>query len=534
MRATLSRTLNSSVSVPLTLTPGTAEPDDYGRLARITIPANSLTGSGRITTVDDADSDDETFTIALGNLPPAVTAGSPPSVTVTINDRTQPPPAALPVVSITAGPAVTEGGSATFTVHATPTPASALAIRLGTVGNVTFVDPERRGIETLTVAANTSSAVWRVATIDDDMDEPDGSVTAALRSGTGYTVGSPRSASVTVIDNDTAPLPVVSFSAPGLDVWDTDPVEMVEATLLLSIPAPQPLTINLGRPRFEGVYSHPSSISVAKGETSATVRIIIHDFHSGWHIGVWVFSGDGYIVGELRSFYLNVYHDDRPQHLDPRCPYPTHYPLLDRVSSAGTLCATSNRVVSQTTLDRVSRASSTMLQHRPDLARILSAPPDPSAPIPEQLRILPFVALFGPDEDWCTAFPVYVEALRLDCDGLFFQQRGVTNSYFSLCPENDFAACVHHLARAIWATLGKKQWDIRDRFNEPDVSQLWNGFALADYGTFFTEMTTIYFCVNTRVTSPEIYCADALKAYDPATYEVIHGIYRGSADLRRT
>ena len=64
------------MAVPLTLTPGTAEPDDYGRMARITIPANSLTGSGRITTADDADADDETFTIALSNLAPAVTAGS--------------------------------------------------------------------------------------------------------------------------------------------------------------------------------------------------------------------------------------------------------------------------------------------------------------------------------------------------------------------------------------------------------------------------------------------------------------------------
>ena len=102
------------MTVPLTVTSDTAEPGDYGRLTSITIPANSLTGGGRITTADDADADDETFTIVLGSLPTAVTAGSPSSVTVTINDRTPPPP--LPVVSITGGAGVTEGGTATFTV----------------------------------------------------------------------------------------------------------------------------------------------------------------------------------------------------------------------------------------------------------------------------------------------------------------------------------------------------------------------------------------------------------------------------------
>lgn len=85
--ATLSGTLGSSVTIPITLTAGTAEERDFGALAGIDIAGGELSGRGRITTRADDDGDDETFTVALGALPFSVTAGSPSSVRVTITDR---------------------------------------------------------------------------------------------------------------------------------------------------------------------------------------------------------------------------------------------------------------------------------------------------------------------------------------------------------------------------------------------------------------------------------------------------------------
>ena len=82
--AALSRALSNAVTIPVTVTQGTAESDDHGTLASITVSAGATSGTGTITTAQDADSDDETFTVALGSLPPAVTAGSPSSVQVTI------------------------------------------------------------------------------------------------------------------------------------------------------------------------------------------------------------------------------------------------------------------------------------------------------------------------------------------------------------------------------------------------------------------------------------------------------------------
>ncbi|MDE2653063.1 MAG: Ig-like domain-containing protein [Gemmatimonadota bacterium] len=90
--AQLSEVLSNSVTIPLELTAGSAEAGDFGALASITISGGRTTGTGTIPTVDDADTDDETFTISLGTLPADVTAGNPSSVEVTIRDGDSPPP----------------------------------------------------------------------------------------------------------------------------------------------------------------------------------------------------------------------------------------------------------------------------------------------------------------------------------------------------------------------------------------------------------------------------------------------------------
>ena len=84
--ARLSSVLSSEVTIPLTMSHWSAEDGDYGSLSSITISAGSTTGTGRVATNQDADTDDEMFTIALGSLPSSVAAGSPDSVMVKIQD----------------------------------------------------------------------------------------------------------------------------------------------------------------------------------------------------------------------------------------------------------------------------------------------------------------------------------------------------------------------------------------------------------------------------------------------------------------
>jgi hypothetical protein len=128
--ATLSKALSSAVTIPLTLTAGTAEAGDYGTLASITVAAGATSGTGTIATSQDADNEHETFTVALGSLPSSVTAGSPSSVEVTITD-----PGAL-AVTLEASPLrPAEGRTATLTaLLSKPAPAGGITVFFWSAG----------------------------------------------------------------------------------------------------------------------------------------------------------------------------------------------------------------------------------------------------------------------------------------------------------------------------------------------------------------------------------------------------------------
>ena len=119
--ARLSEALEADVTIPLVLTPGTAEPADYGTLPSVAVTAGATRGTGTVTTAEDADEDDETFTVALGTLPPEVTEGIPSSVTVTIADDDGPGPTGNrpPLVSVSCAPCEVEpGGEVRLTAEA--------------------------------------------------------------------------------------------------------------------------------------------------------------------------------------------------------------------------------------------------------------------------------------------------------------------------------------------------------------------------------------------------------------------------------
>ncbi|MCY4555703.1 MAG: fibronectin type III domain-containing protein, partial [Chloroflexi bacterium] len=205
--ARLSRALSNAVTIPVSVTPGTAESGDHGSLTSITVAAGATTGTGTISTTEDADEEDETFTVALGTLPSSLTAGSRSSVQVTISEG--------PTVSLSVSPTrVTEGESVTVTAtltealsedltvyfdqsRGTSEPVddyelfSSLTIPAGrTIGRSGFatkhdVDPDD---ETFTVSVSHTSYVWQ-----DGEGGPR----------TDVSVGSPSSVEVTIVDDDT-------------------------------------------------------------------------------------------------------------------------------------------------------------------------------------------------------------------------------------------------------------------------------------------------------------------------------------------
>ena len=92
VQVTLSRELGHEVTIPLVVTRGTSEAGDHGTQLSVRFPAGFGSASSSISTAHDDDTDDETFTVALGTLPSGVKAGSPSSVLVTIVDDDANPP----------------------------------------------------------------------------------------------------------------------------------------------------------------------------------------------------------------------------------------------------------------------------------------------------------------------------------------------------------------------------------------------------------------------------------------------------------
>ena len=115
-----------------------------------------------------------------------------------------PPPLVVPEVAIgSSTSAVNEGSAVSFTVAASPAPAADLAVSVtiaaaGDYGVTT-------GTRTVTILAGSSSATLTVPTVGDTTDEPDGTITATVDDGDGYTVGAAATATVTVSDDDDPP-----------------------------------------------------------------------------------------------------------------------------------------------------------------------------------------------------------------------------------------------------------------------------------------------------------------------------------------
>ncbi len=167
----------------------------------VTIPTTGSATFTVSTTNDNTDEPDGSVTATLSIGSGYTVSGTSNAATVSVSDDDAPP--ATPVISIVAGSGVTEGSDATFTVTASPAPTTALTISVSISQTGSYVTTGSRSVTIPTSGTKT----FAVTTTDDSVDEADGSVTATISSGTGYTVSSSAStATVAVSDNDDAQL----------------------------------------------------------------------------------------------------------------------------------------------------------------------------------------------------------------------------------------------------------------------------------------------------------------------------------------
>ena len=144
---------------------------------------------------------------------PAYSVGKPKSAYGDLN-----PAEWTPIeVSISAGSAISEGGTAEFTLTADSAPVTLRTVSVRVDDSGDFAKSRQAGTRYVNFGKGSTSATLRVKTDDDSTDEPDGTIKATLTGGGSYdnryNKGSSSSASVAVSDNDDAPTYTVTIEA---------------------------------------------------------------------------------------------------------------------------------------------------------------------------------------------------------------------------------------------------------------------------------------------------------------------------------
>ena len=112
-----------------------------------------------------------------------------------------------------------EGGEVRFTLTADFTPSYTLHVNVEVTDSGSFLTGTIPSV--ITIASGTRTSDLILETDNDSVDEPHGTITAEINSGSNYLLGSPTSASMQVFDNDAAPvIPILSISADSTPVTE--------------------------------------------------------------------------------------------------------------------------------------------------------------------------------------------------------------------------------------------------------------------------------------------------------------------------
>ena len=177
---------------------------------RYTIAGNSGSSQVKLRIFGDTTPElDKTVVLELRNPESGVAVSSSAgSATYTINNDDHVPSS---TITIKGGHEVREGRGAEFTLTASPARAAPTEVNINVTQTGDFLagSPDTR---TVTIPSGQTSHSFTVATVNDggrdafgqtQGQESDGSVMATVDVGTGYTLGSPSSATVNILDDDT-------------------------------------------------------------------------------------------------------------------------------------------------------------------------------------------------------------------------------------------------------------------------------------------------------------------------------------------
>ena len=306
----------------------------------VTIPAGSATATWSVrTTGDSTDEPDGTVTVSLRSSGD-YTQGSPSSASVTVNDDDDPPPN-TPVVSIAGGLSIAEGGTATFTLTANPAPQGSITVSVNVADSGDFADSGQTGTRQVTIGTD-GTATLTVTTVNDDADEPNGTIAATVLMGTGYAPsGGAGTASIAVSDDDRtdtdpplqdqspegdpvaqsphstpSPQTVVSFASQSSSAGEDAGTRNVRVRL-----SPAPVTDIVlgwsagGTATQDADYGIPGSgtVPVAAGSVTADIPVTIADdgdVENDETVVLTLTGGIGYTPGTPKTHTLTITDND--------------------------------------------------------------------------------------------------------------------------------------------------------------------------------------------------------------------------------
>lgn len=246
--------------------------------------------------------------------------GSPASATISIADDDT--GGTLPVVTVVASSpnAAEPSTNGAWTLSRTGATTAALTVNFTLGGTATrtadyTVNAPPSGT-TLTFAAGSATLVVPLVVVDDSLVEGTETAILTVASGTGYTVGSPSSATVNIADDDSASgLPTVSIAATNPNAAEPSTTGTFTVTRTGATTSALVVNYTIGGTAVNGTdyTTLGTSVSIPAGQSSATITVtpIDNTIVDGTRTVILTLSANAaYTVGTGASATVNIADND--------------------------------------------------------------------------------------------------------------------------------------------------------------------------------------------------------------------------------
>ncbi len=278
--ATITATLSAESGLPITVTYATADGSatagsDYTAISgTLTFAPLETSQTFAVTVLQDAlDEEDETVNLTLSD-PVNVTLGTPGAATLTIVDDDPTPTVQFSAAGYSLGESL---GLATITVTLSAPSGRSVSVDYATGGGTATEGSDYIGTSgTLDFALGQTNRTFTVTILPDALEEPNETINLTLSAPNDAVLGTPASATLTIVDDDTPPS--VQFSDSAYSVDESGGT----ASITVTLSAASSFTVTVNYATSDGTalagsdyLTATGTLTFAPGQTSRTFSVPI-------------------------------------------------------------------------------------------------------------------------------------------------------------------------------------------------------------------------------------------------------------------